>query len=177
MSYLGFSLIVLGSLLPWWCAGDVIVNCAFGVDSYNVYLIRFWPTIGFFTGHISLGNIGLIAILLATLIIYNILSDRIPKLFRKMGSIIPSLLLAVFALYQLASHFSMRISYLRVTSDLYLEDGLVLVTYGSLLLITASLQSVGIEHISGAFLRIAVFMIGIMPFTHMLERFYHLYLR
>ena len=177
LSIVGLSMIILGSLLPWWCVGDAAIFCAFGIDWYNVYVLNFWPTIGFFNSYVSLGNIGIAVIFLATLLTYLILSDQPRIKFHRMVQGLSSVLLVAFVLYQLVNHFVMRVSYLSVTSYVFLEDGLILITCGSLLLFVASLKDFNFEYAMQTFSRVAMLVIVALPFTHMLERFHYLYLR
>lgn len=174
--FFGACLSILGSILPWWCAGDVIVYCTSGVDFYNVHLVAFWPTVGFLNSYFSSGNIGLVVIFLATLLVYLIVYKPNFLPYREELVILSSILLIIFVSYQLIKHFEMRISFLSLSSGFWMEDGLVFMLYGSLLLFIASLKNAGVEKISSIFAWIAILIVAITPLTDRLERFYYAYL-
>jgi hypothetical protein len=167
------SLTVAGSFLPWWCSGDVVIACTSGIDFYNIYLIAYLKHIGLFNSYYSSNNVGIAVVILSILTVW--FAMRPPKFIPepKTLALVSSTLLVLFVSYQLTNHFLFRIEHLRTTLAVFLEYGFVLVLFGSLLLLSATLQDNKLRRVSIIVRWLSVVIILLLPFSFLLERFYY----
>jgi hypothetical protein len=175
--YIGAVLAILGSFLPWWCAGDIIVFCASGIDFYGTnFIVASLHHIGYFNSPFSLNNVGIIVVLFSLFTVWLVTYP--PKFIKhpRVWTFASSTVLVLFTIYQFADHLSKRIESLHITSGLWLEYGFLMVLYGSLLLLTPALRDNKLHNMSNIFMWSLVVFTMLVPFSFLLESFVYTFL-